>query len=83
MGRGAADRGRVLAREEVSQVSDIVDLGNETAETFLNASLTNLKPVPPPHGVGLCLNCGAAVEGDKRWCDPDCLKDWERANHCR
>jgi hypothetical protein len=57
-------------------MADPADLGNEAAETFRTAALSNRKPVPPVHGVGLCLNCGASVEGDLRWCDIPCRDDW-------
>ena len=59
---------------------DPADLGNETAELFLQADLRNRKAAPVVHGVGFCLNCGVAVEGDLRWCDRECMADWERAN---
>ena len=83
MGGGSADRGRGLAREEVSQVSDIIDDANNTAEFFLQADLSRRKAVEIPRGVGLCFNCGAAVDGDARWCDVDCRKDWEDAQRRR
>lgn len=64
-------------------MTDIVDAGNEIAEVFLQASLKNAKAAPVQHGVGMCLNCGAAVEGDRRWCDEECRDDWDRAQHRR
>lgn len=64
-------------------MSDEADKGNDTADLFLKADLSHLKPVPPAHGIGMCMNCGAAVSGDKRWCDVECREDWERANNRR
>ena len=64
-------------------MSDEADKGNDTAEFFLAASLSLVKPAQPAHGVGLCLNCGCAVTGEKRWCDVECRGDWERANDRR
>jgi hypothetical protein len=61
-------------------MADIIDDGNKTAEFFLKAALQNRQrgAVQAPSGVGMCLNCGADVEGDRRWCDADCRDDWEK-----
>jgi hypothetical protein len=59
-------------------MSDEADRANDTAETFLAAALRNRKLEAPQHGVGMCLNCGAAVPGDRRWCDAECAAEWER-----
>lgn len=64
-------------------MSDIADKGNEAAEVFREAALSQRKPALPARGVGFCLNCGAGVKGDARWCDVACREDWERANHRR
>lgn len=34
------------------------------------------KPVGPEF-TGTCHNCEAPLEAPKRWCDKDCLTDWE------
>lgn len=59
--------------------ADIIDKANDTAELLLAASLRNRQhsATKPQSGVGVCLNCGAEVEGDRRWCDSDCRDDWE------
>ena len=64
-------------------MSDEADKGNDTAEVFLAAALQNRKPVLKMHGIGMCLNCGAGVSGENRWCDKDCMKDWEDAQRRR
>jgi hypothetical protein len=60
-------------------MADIIDDANQTAEFFLAAALQNLKQNASKEtpGVGACLNCGAAVEGEKRWCDADCRDQWQ------
>lgn len=60
-------------------MSDPADQGNEAAELFLEVAKRNHKPAPVQHGVGFCLNCGAEVEGDKRWCSVECRDDHQRA----
>lgn len=61
-------------------MSDIADQGNEAAELFLQVARRNQKPATEIKGLGFCLNCGAAVEGERRWCDTECRADWEQAN---
>lgn len=65
---------------------DIIDKGNETADFFLDKALQERKriaKVATPHGVGMCLNCGAEVDGDRRWCDADCRDQWQQDNRGR
>lgn len=59
-------------------MADEADRGNDTAELFLQAALLNRKGPTLPHGIGICFNCAAAVEGDARWCDAECRQDWEQ-----
>jgi len=58
-------------------MSDEADRGNDTAEFFLDVAKRNKKPQADPHGIGMCLNCGAGVDGNRRWCDKDCADEWE------
>lgn len=64
-------------------MSDIIDNANDAAELFLDVAKKNRQPPQEIHGVGFCLNCGDAVEGDARWCGIGCRDDWQRANHRR
>lgn len=59
---------------------DIADIGNERAQEFLDDAIAAVrrKASAIETGVGICLNCGAAVDGLRRWCDVDCRDDWER-----
>jgi hypothetical protein len=68
-------------------MSDIADNADAATDAFMREAFANIKPSQIPDGVGFCLNCGAGVEGNKRWCDKDCLDDWQQAqrahNHRR
>lgn len=59
-------------------MADEADKGNEAAELFLAVALTKRQSAVIPAGVGFCLNCSAAVEGDRRWCDDECKEDHQR-----
>jgi hypothetical protein len=64
---------------------DIIDDANATADLFLAAALSirQQSAKVPTHGIGMCLNCGADVEGDRRWCDVDCRNQWDLDNKRR
>lgn len=63
-------------------MADEADRGNDAAELFLNVAIKNSgRPLQQAVGIGMCLNCGAAIEGDGRWCDTDCRDDWEQHGH--
>jgi len=62
---------------------DIIDQGNETAELFRKAALSQRAPEGPT-ATGNCLNCEWPLTGGKRWCDAACRDDWQkqqRAEH--
>jgi len=69
-----------MARTEVQEVSDIADKGNEAADLFLSAALRNRQNAAitaPTSGIGICLNCHAEVEGERRWCNAECRDEWQ------
>lgn len=57
---------------------DIADQGNDTADLLLTVALKNVGKPLQLAGIGLCLNCGSEVDGERRWCDADCREDYER-----
>lgn len=57
---------------------DILDMADETQQTFMRVAMSNVPAPTTYHGIGMCLNCGAGVDGERRWCDSDCRNDWER-----
>lgn len=62
--------------------SDIIDLGNERAQEFLDDAIAAARRGPKGEpGIGICLFCGEPVEGERRWCDTDCRDDWEHEQH--
>lgn len=39
--------------------------------------LTKIRRQEGPRETGRCLNCGEPVPAGRRWCDHDCLSDWQ------
>ena len=59
-------------------MADIVDIGNDAAQAFLEDRLKEVRAGSMGRpGIGVCLNCGDPVEGDRRWCGAICRDDWE------
>lgn len=56
---------------------DVVDQGNEAAELFNKAALSQRKP-EGPESTGFCFNCEARLAPKLRWCDAACRDDWEK-----
>jgi hypothetical protein len=61
---------------------DIIDQGNEAAETFRRSALSQRKPEGPA-ATGFCLNCDARMAQGQRWCDVNCRTDWEKAERAK
>ena len=63
-------------------MADEADKANETAEVFLAAALRNYKhsPIIQPAGDGGCMQCGADVTPERRWCDATCRDLWQKEN---
>jgi hypothetical protein len=59
---------------------DEIDRGNDTAELFLDLSLSTKKPAGPAP-TGCCLNCDEPLALGERWCDVYCRDDWVRRNN--
>jgi hypothetical protein len=59
-------------------MADILDQADEAQEAFMRSALSHVPPPTTPPGIGLCINCGVAVEGDARWCDDECRDDWQK-----
>lgn len=57
---------------------DVADLDQEHIEKHAPYELAVRNSVPPP-GDGQCLNCDAQLGpgSQGRFCDADCLHDWE------
>jgi hypothetical protein len=66
-------------------MSDIIDDANDRAARDLAIAVqaarqSNGLEVAP---CGQCLNCGNVVKPPLRWCDADCLADWQARNKRR
>jgi hypothetical protein len=59
-------------------MSDIADDADEAQAAFLRAALAKVPKPTAPHGIGMCLNCQAEVDGERRWCDAACRDEWAK-----
>ena len=56
-------------------MADIADKAADVEEILRRAALSKRYREGPP-AIGMCLNCHAFVDDDKRWCDSDCRDDY-------
>lgn len=66
-------------------MADEIDLANEQAERFLQASIQahqnslNQAGNDWPYGIGRCKNCGEVIDDGRPYCSEDCRDDhWVR-----
>lgn len=59
-------------------MADLIDQGNETADIFLEAALSRSKLHPEVEATGACLNCDHILHNGRRWCDVECMEDWQK-----
>lgn len=57
---------------------DEADIANDLADAERERALSQIKVTPPQAGIGICINCAAPVEDDRRWCCVACRDDWIR-----
>jgi len=60
---------------------DEADAADLTREQTLALALRRRHVALPP--VGMCYYCSEDVEGSRRFCDADCMQDWERVEAAR
>jgi hypothetical protein len=60
---------------------DDADAADLTAEQHLKRALARRHATLP--AIGQCYSCAEPVEGSLRFCDRDCLDDYERAEKAR
>lgn len=53
------------------------DEADRISQVILKASLLAKRPGGPKPD-GQCHFCGDPIPPGWRWCDPDCMQDWER-----
>ncbi len=62
-------------------MSDEADMAHEIEERMRSAALRRRHATLP--AVGQCYSCGEPVDDGRRFCDRDCLDDWQRAERAR
>jgi len=60
---------------------DEADAADLTAEQHLKRALARRHATLP--AIGQCYSCAEPVEGSLRFCDRDCLDDYERVEKAR
>lgn len=55
---------------------DIYDQATEREEQDRALASQQRRP-EGPEATGLCHNCGEPLGGGARWCDAECLRDWQ------
>lgn len=58
-------------------MADEADRASGDVELFNAVAAAYRKP-EGPKATGFCLNCEEAVEEGRRFCNFDCMTDWER-----
>lgn len=60
-------------------MADEADRADEQQEELLRRRIAYLSSqTSGPDSTGACLNCGSKLPIGRRWCDHDCLADWEK-----
>lgn len=60
-------------------MADEADRASDQAEEILRrAILHTAQQKPQVEATGKCLNCGVKVRKGMRWCDHDCMSDWQK-----
>ena len=58
--------------DECDIANDLADAERERLIAEAQARASCYQP-----GIGICINCGVDVEGERRWCGAECRDDWE------
>lgn len=62
-------------------MSDEIDMASMQEEVYLAAALNRRQASLP--AIGVCYSCAERVDEGRRFCDADCLQDWERVERAR
>ena len=61
------------------QMADDIDIASDREQLARDKAIKNIQNKPAAaKSCGVCLECGEALHGDKRWCDNHCRDDWQR-----
>lgn len=58
-------------------MADILDEADRASEVFMREALSRIATPTVPSGIGICLYCGADVDGERRWCNAEHRDAWE------
>jgi RNA polymerase-binding transcription factor DksA len=62
-------------------MSDDVDIASDREQVARDKAIKYIQNKPPAAvSTGYCLECGAPIANNKRWCDNYCRDDWQRWN---
>ena len=64
--------------DECDQAGDLIEFFEKVAIAEAHARASCYQP-----GIGICINCGVDVDGDRRWCSVECRDDFEDAHRRR
>lgn len=59
-------------------MADEADIANDIAEAERQRAIAEARVFHHQPGIGICINCGVDVEGERRWCSKECCDDWEK-----
>lgn len=59
---------------------DEIDRTENQAGIYHKMNLASSKRPSGPEPTGACLYCDDPLDGNRRWCSPECRDDWEREN---
>lgn len=64
-------------------MSDLIDQANDCAERDRELAIKVARSAPQLAATGSCLYCDSPIEGERRFCDADCMADFERQQRIR
>jgi hypothetical protein len=64
-------------------MADEADKADEMIERQMAAAIKAIQGNTRMRPIGLCYFCQSEVEGDARFCDKDCLADWQKEQDCK
>ncbi len=57
-----------------------VDITSERQDMIDRLAIEAARKSNPIPATGYCLNCETPLDEGHRWCDSDCLRDWQARN---
>lgn len=57
-------------------MADEADIANDLADLERERAIREARQFHHQPGIGVCINCGVDVEGERRWCSKECMDDY-------